>query len=196
VPLAYDGPYSQGYQYDKLGNTTWRDGWGAANSQYNLNPNFVNNRMTVNPVTGAAMQYDASGNLTNDGVQTYTYDATGQQTYASTTGLTQGYDGDGIRASKTENGATTYYLRSAVLGKQVVAEISGGSWTRGYVYAGGQLLALQQNSSVQWVHQDPVTKSQRLTDVNGTVTSWVDLDPWGAETGRSYSSGAQPFEDC
>jgi hypothetical protein len=93
---------------------------------------------------------------------------------------------------KTENGTTTYYLRSTMLGKQVAAEISGGTWTRGYVYAGGQLLALQQNSTVQWVHQDPVTKSHRLTDASGAVQSWVDLDPWGAETKNSFISGLQP----
>jgi RHS repeat-associated protein len=39
------------------------------------------------------------------------------------------------------------------------------------------------------VHQDPVTKSQRLTDANGTPTGTiVDLDPWGGETTRSYNA--------
>jgi RHS repeat-associated protein len=45
---------------------------------------------------------------------------------------------------------------------------------------------------VQWIHQDPATKSQRLTDARGTIQSWVDLDPWGAETKNSFISGLHP----
>jgi RHS repeat-associated protein len=116
----------------------------------------------------------------------------GQQTYASGTNLTQSYDGNGVRAKKVESGATTYYLRSSVLGQQVIAEINGsGSWQRGYVYLGGQLLAIQ-DSGVLWAHQDPVTKSQRLTNSAGTPVSWVELDPWGGETSRSSNQALQP----
>ena len=73
---------------------------------------------------------------------------------------------------KNENGAQTYYLRSSVLGGQVVAEIIWASvswqWNRGYVYLGSQLLAVQQ-AGVNWVHEDPVTKSKRITNSAGTV---------------------------
>ena len=124
--------------------------------------------------------------------ESFGYDATGQQTYASGTSLTQSYDGDGLRVKKTESGATKYYLRSTVLGGQVIAEIDGsGAWTRGYVYLGGQLVAVQAGG-VSWVHQDPVTKSQRVTDNLGNVISTVDLDPWGGETWRSSNAAFQP----
>ncbi|MGI8918072.1 MAG: hypothetical protein ACR2H6_05675, partial [Pyrinomonadaceae bacterium] len=106
------------------------------------------------------------------------------------------YDGDGLRAKKVENGTPTYYLRSSVLGGQVISEInSSGGWTRGYVYLGGQMVAIQGGSggAVNTVHQDPVTKSQRITDSSGTLTSTiVDLDPWGGETGRSSNAAFQP----
>jgi YD repeat-containing protein len=191
-PTTY-GPYSQAYGYDQLGNMTVRYGWGGWDAGYvNWAPSYTNNRLNTNPATGAAMQYDSSGNLTNDGYQSYTYDATGQQAYASGTALTQSYDGNGLRVAKTESGVTTYYLRSSVLGGQVVAEInSGGGWTRGYVYAGGQMLAIQ-SSGVNWVHQDPVTKSQRVTNSSGTVVSTIDLDPWGGETSASSNQAFQP----
>ncbi|MGH3939022.1 MAG: RHS repeat-associated core domain-containing protein [Pseudonocardiaceae bacterium] len=87
---------------------------------------------------------------------------------------------------------TTYYVRSSVLGNQVVAEVGGGVWSRGYVYLGSQLLAIQQGG-VRWVHQDPVTKGQRVTDASGGVTSSIELDPWGGETvGRWNLNTAQP----
>ncbi|HKO42435.1 MAG TPA: RHS repeat-associated core domain-containing protein, partial [Pyrinomonadaceae bacterium] len=122
-------------------------------------------------------------------------DATGQQTYASATGLIQYYDGDRLRTRKTESGVDTYYLRSTVLGGQVVAELNAsGAWTRGYVYLGGQMLALHGGAGgqVSWVHQDPVTKSQRVTNSSGSVVSTIDLDPWGGETGRSSNQAFQP----
>jgi RHS repeat-associated protein len=39
---------------------------------------------------------------------------------------------------------------------------------------------------------DPVTKSQGLTNSTGAVVSWVELDPWGGETGRSSNPQLQP----
>ncbi len=157
------GPYSQMYGYDQWGNRTRRLGWGASYGSYiDDSPAYTNNRQN-------GFSYDASGNLTGDGSQSYSYDATGQQTTASA-GATSSYDGDRLRVKRVQSGAaTTYYLRSSVLGGQVVYEMNGsGTWTRGYVYQGGQLLAIQE-SGVNWVHQDPVTKSQRVSNSAGTV---------------------------
>jgi len=189
-----DGPYAQSYRYDQKGNMWYRVGWGGwFNPWLEQSPNYVNNRLTTIPGTSISMTYDAAGNLTHDGTQTYTYDATGQQTSASLTSLTQSYDGDGLRVKKVESGVATYYLRSSLLGGQVISELgTGGSFQRGYVCLGSQMLAIQKNNQVSWVHQDPITKSQRVTDGNGTVTSIVDLDPSGGETARSTNQAFQP----
>jgi RHS repeat-associated protein len=107
--------------------------------------------------------------------------------------LQQDYDGDRLRGKKVDNGATTYYLRSSVLGGQVVAEVNGsGTFQRGYVYLGGELLALQQNNQVSWVHQDPVAKSKRVTDSSGNVVSTIELDPFGGNTSRNSNDAFQP----
>jgi len=184
VPVLYNGPYSHGYQYDKWGNITYRDGWGGENSSFTAT--YVDNKRV-------GLTYDAAGNLTNDGGQNFTYDATGQQATAGSNGLAQYYDGDGLRGMKVENNVRTYYLRSTVLGGQVVAEIDQNSiWRRGYVYLGQQLLAVQQNGAVNWVHQDPLVKSKRVTNSSGTVVSTVELDPWGGNTSRSSNDAFQP----
>ncbi len=163
----------------------YRVGWGGANNSYSAS--YTNNRRDGHG-------YDAAGNVVNDGGQSFQYDAAGKQSYASGTGLQQSYDGDGMRVKKVEQGVATYYVRSSVLGGQVVCEINGwGGWTRGYVYLGGQLLAIQ-DGSVVYVHQDPVTKSQRLTDTAGNVVSGIELDPWGGETNRSWNQGRQPHQ--
>jgi RHS repeat-associated protein len=182
---ASDGPYAaHDNVYDVWGNTTSRTGWGGTNAQYSAA--FTNNKMNT-------MTYDASGNLANaGGGWTFTYDATGQQTYSTVGNLQQYYDGDRLRGKKSENGVVTYYQRSTVLGGQVVAEITGsGTWQRGYVYLGGAVLAVQQGG-VYWMHQDPIVKSKRVTDGSGAIVSTVELDPWGGETSRSSNEAFQP----
>jgi RHS repeat-associated protein len=42
------------------------------------------------------------------------------------------------------------------------------------------------------MHEDPVTKSKRVTNSAGTVVSTVELDPWGADTSRSSNVAFQP----
>jgi RHS repeat-associated protein len=158
---------------------------GSAGQTNHIYAGFTNNRRN-------GFSYDAAGNLTNDLGQTFTYDATGQQATASYMSVQQSYDGDGLRVKKIENGTTRYYLRSTVLGGQVVAEMdTSGTWMRGYVYQGGSLLAVQAGG-VNWVHEDPVTKSKRVTDSLGNIVSSVELDPWGGDTNRSSNAAFQP----
>ncbi len=125
-----DGPYAQAYHYDAAGNLTLREGWGGWNPSVSYS--YTNNRRDN-------FSYDAAGNLTADG-STLTYDATSQMVSAVLTGywnLQHAYDGDPLRVRKVEDGQTTYYLRSSVLGGQVVAEINAsGEWQKGLVYAG------------------------------------------------------------
>jgi len=49
-----------------------------------------------------------------------------------------------------------------------------------------------QAGGVNWVHEDPVTKSKRVTDSLGNVVSAVELDPWGGDTNRSSNAAFQP----
>jgi RHS repeat-associated protein len=184
-----DGPYSERYYYDQWGNITWREGWGGDNAAQSL-VTYTNNKHN-------GLIYDAAGNLTNDG-QIFTYDATGQQANVSYSSyaLQQYYDGDGLRGKKTENSLTTYYLRSSVLGGQIIAEIvwwqGSWQWRRGFVYLGGRLLAMQDANAIWWVHQDPVVKSKRVTNSSGSVVSTIELDPWGSNTNRSSNAAFQP----
>lgn len=184
--VTNDGPYSHGYTFDVWGNRTYFEGWGGIGRVETAT-------YTVNKRDGFG--YDPAGNLTNDLGQTFTYDAIGQQATASYSGysLQQTYDGDRLRVKKVENSNTTYYLRSTVLGGQIVGELnSSGAMTRGFVYQGGQLLAVQQNNQVSWVHEDPVAKSKRVTTSAGTVVSTIELDPWGGDTARSSNEAFQP----
>jgi RHS repeat-associated protein len=194
-----DGPYAHAYDYDKQGNMTWRFGWGGevqGGAPYGGDTTKTYSYSTNNNQRDG-LGYDAAGNLKDgESNQHYIYNAVGQQTNAwqvNGYSLSQGYDGDGLRGVKYDNSVPTYYVRSSVLGGAVVAEVnSNGGWQRGYVYAGSELLAIQQNWQLNWVFEDAVTKSKRVTDVYGNVVSTVELDPWGADTNRSSNSAFQP----
>ena len=188
-----DGHYSQGYDYDVWGNLTHRYGWGgevqqgSPASSTDLYYMYSNNRRS-------GFTYDAAGNLTFDGGQHFTYDAQGSQVAVDWMNIQQGYDGDGLRVRRTADGkAPARYLRSSVLGGQVVAELNqaGGvwEWVRGYVYGGAGVLAVQQGGAVSFVHEDPVTKAKRVTDTGGSVQqSSTEFDPFGAEAGGTNQS--------
>jgi hypothetical protein len=79
----------------------------------------------------------------------------------------------------------------------VVAELNAsGVVKRTYTYLGGQLLSLrnpgEKGNGSYWIHEDPITKSKRVTNSLGTVVSTVELDPWGADTSRSNNAAFQP----
>src|SRR5437667_12799255 len=44
------------------------------------------------------------------------------------------------------------------------------------------------------MHEDPVTKSKRVTDSSGAIVSTIELDPWGADTNRSSNAAFQPHK--
>jgi YD repeat-containing protein len=66
---VHDGPYSQAYIKDVWGNVTQKMGRAGDPDQFTAT--YTNNRRD-------GFTYDASGNLTFDGGQPFTYDATGQ----------------------------------------------------------------------------------------------------------------------
>jgi len=80
------------------------------------------------------LSYDANGNLTNDGANTYTWDARNQLVAisGSVTASFQ-YDANGRRISKTVGGQTAGYLYDGV---NVVQEISGTSPTANLLTGG------------------------------------------------------------
>ena len=108
--------------------------------------------------------------------------------------ITQGFDGDGQRVKFVENSTTTYYVRSSALGGQTITEVDqSGTKKRGYVYAGGAVIAKQEGSQVLWDHSDVSGVSRRLTNSSGTVTSKVETDPLGTQVddtaNYNYSGG-------
>src|SRR5260370_21257653 len=49
-------------------------------------------------------------------------------------------------------------------------------------------------NAAYWMHEDPVTKSKRVTDSTGGIVSTIELDPWGADTSGSNNAAFQPHK--
>jgi YD repeat-containing protein len=71
-----------------------------------------------------------------------------------------------------------------VLGGRVIAELGyNGEKVKGYVYAGGEVLAKQESNTVSWQHTDPLTGSQGESQSTGSYTQTVEADPMGINVG-------------
>jgi len=192
-------PFRQNYQYDAWDNMTSRTGqhWGHEATPHTAT--YVNNRNT-----SAQWQYDASGNLRQQGMtqgtRQYSYDAVGRQVSMSEAArrpneaaltMTQSYDGDGRRVKHMQSrgafNVATYELRSSVLGGRVVTELNAqGQKAVTYAYANGTVLAKQSGSDqVTWVHSAP-DGSGDWESYGGSVLGSIrtkELDPLGDDVG-------------
>jgi RHS repeat-associated protein len=128
-------------------------------------------------VNGQAYQWDANGNLLNDGASTYAYDAANRLTSltqgANTYGFT--YNGLGDRVSQTVNSTTTRYTLDLNAGlTQVLAD-----GTNSYLY-GLNRIGEQQPGDFAYHLPDALGSVRQLTTASGAVTLAKGYQPYGS----------------
>jgi YD repeat-containing protein len=215
-----DLPYRQSFVYNAFGNLKERGGlrWGEP-PLGNFNYNYSNDR-----VTHPGWLYDADGRELSGG-EGYdsllsTYDAAGQLVVmtrerpgGSINETNRYFDGNGREGKRQErsyqetspdnwewySAPPTYYIRSAVLGGEVVSDAdNGGGKVRTYVRANGAELAWQNGvasspaANVSFQHYDAAGLSYRTTDSSGSVYtqggyegSAAEMDPMGGNVGTA-----------
>ena len=89
--------------YDPVGNRWQQNLTSGSGQTSNLTFSGANNRMD-------GYSYDAAGNLLNDGVHSYTYDAESRIVSVDGGATAYVYDADGRRVQKTVGGAVTDYV--------------------------------------------------------------------------------------
>jgi RHS repeat-associated protein len=143
--------------------------------------NTVTISASTNQITGSPYTYDASGNMTNDGLNTLVYDAENRTTSA-TNGSSSGaytYDGGGLRIKKVAGSIATVYVFS---GTKVIAEYDNGAAptapSREYVYSGTTLLAKFDSTGTHYYHKD-VLSNRVVTDSGGNVYEQLGHYPYG-----------------
>ena len=159
------------YDYDRYGNRWHQNGPHTMMLSFSGN----NNRMD-------GYSYDAPGNLLNDAVHSYTYDAENRITQVDGgSTATYVYDANGRRVRKTTGRVSVDYLYD-LDGNQITELGSKGAWNRGEVYAGGQHLATYSGGTkgtTYFNHADWLGTARARTNVSGSLYETCASLPFG-----------------
>ena len=143
------------------------------------------NRITG--LTGTATKtysYDANGNITTDGILTYTWDALNRLIKVEKAGsvvATYGYDSQNRRIRKTVGAKTIHYhyCKSNLLIGETLAD---GTPLRDYLYLNGEPLALREyetNPGTYYFLNDHLGTPQQLVKADGTMVWRAAYLPYG-----------------
>ncbi|MBI4002360.1 MAG: RHS repeat-associated core domain-containing protein [Nitrospira defluvii] len=142
---------------------------------------------------GATLTYDGNGNLTNDGVNTYQWDAR-NRLIAMSGGATAtfAYDPLGRRASKTINGVATQF---AYDGNDITVEISGGAVNTAYLRSLSidEMFGIHRQDGAYFSIYDGLSSTLTLTNQSGTSAVQYTYEPFG-KTQSSDPAFANPIQ--
>jgi RHS repeat-associated protein len=137
---------------------------------------------------GATLAYDANGNMTSDGTNTYTWDARNQlASIAGNFTASFQYDPFGRRLGKTINGSTTNFLYD---GMNPVQELAGGSPSANLLTGLGVDEDFQRTDLTGTSNflSDALGSTLALADPTGTVQTQYTYDPFGGTTTQGAAS--------
>jgi len=147
--------WTDNFAYDSAGNPTTFKGVTKA---YNSN----------NQHSGTGFSYDSAGNPTTYGGTTLTFDPEKRMT-AYGSALTAGYNGDGLRAWKTNSTNTTYFLYDGIL--PVVELNSSGSVAATNTFGAAGLVSRRTGSTSVFYSFDSEGNVSQRSNSSGTVLS-------------------------
>jgi RHS repeat-associated protein len=115
-------------------------------------------------------QHDANGNITNDGLRTYTYNYDNMPTEVNNIGFV--YDGNGTRVQKIiPNNYTTTYLDG-------LYECTNGYCDK-HIYANGSRIAIKTASQTFYLHGDHQGSTSVVTDNSGNQKGSITYYSFG-----------------
>ncbi len=139
----------------------------------------------ASPPAGATVySYDVNGQRTGRGADSFTYDATGIMTTASTGQGTAGYiyAPDSLRVSKTVGSTTTVFAWDDTTGVPELIQ-DGDNY---YLYVpGGIPIERAGVDPTRWLHTDATGSVFAITDATGTLTGSCAYDAWGNRIGQN-----------
>ena len=143
------------------------------------------NRLTQ--FNARSLSYDNNGNLINDGLRNYAWDAANRLTLLSgTANATFQYDPLGRRVAKTVNGVQTGFVYDGV---NPVQELSGATPTANLLTGGLDEVFIRTDSSgAQNYLVDALGSVLALTDATGALATQYSYEPYGGTTASGAAS--------
>ena len=130
----------------------------------------------TNKISNGGFGYDAAGNLTGTGSDTYTYNAEGLM--ATNSGTAYTYDGGGLRTKKQAGKLYWYGLNGEVLAE---TDASGNNISE-YIYFNGRRIARREASgTVYYFITDHIGNVRVVASASGGVVEESDYLPFGTE---------------
>jgi YD repeat-containing protein len=175
------------YSYDQYGNRLTQT---PLQTGYTFDPtiNPANNRITT-----SGFAYDAAGNMTNDTVHSYTYDAEGNILQVDA-GNTAVYVYDALnRRVHVQTASATNEFAYDYAGRRVSTWLSPNNYgSEGRIYWDGQQIGYRSTDGTTYFdHQDTIGTERIRTNYAGSVGSTYLSLPWGdGYTATVNSSGA------
>jgi RHS repeat-associated protein len=180
--------FSDTYTYDAFGNLT-KSGTETFNASYNS----ATNQMTS--IGGQTPTYDANGNVKNDFLNSYSWDAYGRPVTVDTVGLT--FDALGRMVEQNKSGSYTEVVYGAT-GNEL-AFMSGQSLSKAYVSLSHGDVAVVGTSGVSNYHHMDWQGSFRLaSNTSRTVVYDTAYGPYGelyATSGSYVPAFTGPTQD-
>jgi len=170
VDLTSAGTWQLQFAYDRYGNRLSQTPTGGTAA-------MPSNSVVVDPTTNriSSATYDADGNVTNDGLNAYIFDAESRITHVNGAANTYAYDGAGKRVNRNGN----YYIYS---GGQVIAEYTNGaaaaSPSTEYIYGRGKRIATIAAAAVTYPYWDHLSIRANAS-ASGTVIRTFGHYPFG-----------------
>ncbi len=207
APSVEDQTKSQNYEYDAWGRLrrayttnltqpdTWRLEWDydrfgnrrnqtLTGGQSSITQPQLTISETTNRITTAGYVYDAAGNLTNDSLHLYTYDAENRIKTVDGTAATYTYSGP-MRVKKVQGSTTMVYIFS---GSKVIAEYVNGGLSKEYVYSGSTLVATHEGTTLKYHHPDHLSTRVETDGTTAATLRTFGQFPFGEawyETGTA-----------
>lgn len=170
------GGAAQSFVYDLVNN---RKKATVNDNTTSYQSNNVNAYSSVTGYGAMTPQYDANGNLTNDGSHQYQYDDNNLLAGLDGIGATYQYDALGRRVAKIVGGRMTRY---AYAGNQMIEEYDNNSLMASYIYGDNidEALQMMKGSNAYYYHADHLGSIRALTNNKGNIVERVNYDPFGA----------------
>lgn len=182
------------YGYDAAGRRTIMGGtFARTNLPQSMASATYNDANQLTQKGSVVFSYDANGNLTGDGTNTYAWNARNQLTSISGPSLSASfeYDGLGRRIDKTINSVSTSYLYD---GFKVVRELSGTASIADLLVLGLDEVFTRTDGSGAFAHlRDGLGSTLALTNSAGAVQTSYTYEPFGqtSATGSTSSNSSQ-----
>jgi RHS repeat-associated protein len=181
--------YTQGTNW---GETFTIDAWGNLTNKGPVSGKTAfellnTSATTQNRLTG--FNYDAAGNMIQNGTPQYFYDAENHMTSASG-GYSYIYDGDGNRVEKCTAGTTLGTCSASPTGTLYWMDTSGnnisesdlaGNLQAEYMYFGKRVGRRESTGDVRWYFSDHLGTADVIGYTTGAIKSESDYYPYGGE---------------